>query len=85
MDEVNLSGGIRNYQTRLKTKSGEFREIFLTLSLLRDEQGQIVGTVGVSKDIGRENAVRRELERLSDTIVRPSISLATRTKTRSSL
>ena len=34
MDEVNLSGGIRNYQTRLKTKSGEFREIFLTLSLL---------------------------------------------------
>jgi len=66
MDEVNLSGGIRNYQTRLKTKSGEFREIFLTLSLLRDEQGQIVGTVGVSKDIGRESAVRRELERLND-------------------
>ena len=66
MDEVNLSGGIRNYQTRLKTKSGEFREIFLTLSLLRDEQGQIVGTVGVSKDIGRESAVQRELERLND-------------------
>ena len=65
MDEVNLSGGIRNYQTRLKTKSGEFREIFLTLSSLKDEQGKIVGTVGVSKDIGRENAVRRELERLN--------------------
>ncbi len=66
MEEVNSSGGIRNYQTRLKTKSGEFREIFLTLSLLRDEQGQIVGTVGVSKDIGRESAVQRELERLND-------------------
>jgi PAS domain S-box-containing protein len=66
MDEVNLSGGIRNYQTRLQTKSGEFREIFLTLSLLRDEQGRIVGTVGVSKDIGRESAVRRELERLNN-------------------
>ena len=65
MEEVNLLGGIRNYQTRLKAKSGEFREIFLTLSLLRDEQGQIVGTVGVSKDIGRESAVRRELERLN--------------------
>ena len=66
MEEVNLLGGIRNYQTRLKAKSGEFREIFLTLSLLRDEQGQIVGTVGVSKEIGRESAVRRELERLND-------------------
>ncbi len=65
MDEVNLSGGIRNYQTRLKTKSGEFRDIFLTLSLLKHEQGQILGTVGVSKDIGRESAVRLELERLN--------------------
>jgi PAS domain S-box-containing protein len=65
MEEVNLSGGIRNYQTSLKTKSGEYREISLTLSLLKDEQGQILGTVGVSKDIGRENAVKRELEQLN--------------------
>jgi PAS domain S-box-containing protein len=65
MEEVNLSGGIRNYQTRLRTKTGEFREIFLTLSLLRDEQGKILGTVGVSKDIGRESAFQRELEQLN--------------------
>lgn len=65
MEEVVASGGIRNYQTRLKTKSGEFREISLTLSLLKDEEGRILGTVGVSKDIGAENATRRELERLN--------------------
>ncbi len=65
MEEVNSSGGILNYQTRLKTKSGEFREIFLTLSLLRDEQGNILGTVGVSKEISQESAVRRELEQLN--------------------
>jgi PAS domain S-box-containing protein len=65
MQEVISSGGIRNYQTRLKTKSGEFREISLTLSLLKDEEGRILGTVGVSKDIGAENATRRELERLN--------------------
>ncbi len=65
MQEVNLTGGIRNHQTRLKTKSGEFREISLTLSLLKDEQGRILGTVGVSKDIGQENAVKRELELLN--------------------
>jgi PAS domain S-box-containing protein len=65
MEEVVSSGGIRNYQTRLKTKSGEFKEISLTLSLLKDEEGRILGTVGVSKDIGVENAIRRELERLN--------------------
>ncbi|HMK37477.1 MAG TPA: ATP-binding protein [Desulfomonilaceae bacterium] len=65
MEEVVLTGGIRNYQTRLRTKSGEFREISLSLSLLKDEEGRLLGTVGVSKDISVENAIRRELERLN--------------------
>jgi PAS domain S-box-containing protein len=59
------SGGITNYETLLRTKSGEVMEISLTLSLLRDEQGRAVGTVGVSKDIGKEKAIMRELERLN--------------------
>jgi PAS domain S-box-containing protein len=65
MEDVILSGGIRNYQTKLKTRTGETKEISLTLSLLKDEEGRILGTVGVSKDIGAENAIRRELERLN--------------------
>ncbi len=65
MEEVFISGGIRNYQTQLKTKSGGMVEISLSLSLLKDEEGHILGTVGVSKDIGKESAIRRELERLN--------------------
>lgn len=65
MEDVFLSGGIRNYQTVLLTKSGEHKEISLTLSLLKDEDSRVIGTVGVSKDIGHENAMRRELERLN--------------------
>lgn len=65
LEEITVSGGIRNYETRLKTKSGEIREISLTLSLLRDEEDRILGTVGVSKDIGRELAIKRELEQLN--------------------
>jgi two-component system, OmpR family, sensor histidine kinase VicK len=65
LDEVIESGGLRNYQTRLRTKSGEIKEISLTLSLLKDEEGKILGTVGVSKDIAKELAVNRELERLN--------------------
>jgi PAS domain S-box-containing protein len=57
--------GVRNYETRLKTKTGELREISLTLSLLKDEEGRTLGTVGISKDITKENTIRRELERLN--------------------
>ncbi len=62
---VKDSGGITNYETLLKTKSGDMMEISLTLSILRDEQGKPLGTVGVSKDIGKEKAIMRELERLN--------------------
>jgi PAS domain S-box-containing protein len=65
LEEITVSRGIQNYQTKLKTKSGDIKEISLTLSLLKDEEGNILGTVGVSKDIGKENAIRRELERLN--------------------
>ena len=59
LDEVTASGGVRNYETRLKTKTGEIIEISLTLSLLKDRQGSVLGTVGISKDIGREKAIMR--------------------------
>lgn len=65
MEEVVVTGGIRNFPTRLKTKSGREVEISLSLSLLKDEEGRILGTVGVSKDIGKETAILRELERLN--------------------
>jgi len=65
LDEVTASGGVRNYETRLKTKTGEIIEISLTLSLLKDRQGKVLGTVGISKDIHREKAIRRELEQVN--------------------
>ncbi len=65
LKQVMAKGGVRNYETRLKTKSGEPREISLTLSLLKNAEGEILGTVGVSKDISREKKITRELERLN--------------------
>jgi PAS domain S-box-containing protein len=65
MEKVHALGGVRNHQTRLKKKSGELIEISLTLSKLVDGEGRVLGTVGVSKDISREQAVKRELERLN--------------------
>jgi PAS domain S-box-containing protein len=65
LDQVMAQGAVRNYDTRLRSKSGEAREISLTLSLLKDEEGRTLGTVGVSKDITEEKAIIRELERLN--------------------
>ncbi len=65
MEQVWASGSISNYETRLKTKSGELLEISLTLSKLVDGEGTVLGTVGVSKDVSREQAIRRELETLN--------------------
>ena len=65
LEEVKNSGGIKNYKTKLRRKDRDFVEISLTLSLLKDNEGRVLGTVGISKDVTRENAIRRELERLN--------------------
>ncbi len=64
MDEVNATGSVSNFETQLRTKSGDILEISLTLSQLKDPKGRVLGTVGVSKDIGREKAIMRELSQL---------------------
>ncbi len=65
MEVVQSQGSISNYETRLRTKSGGFVEISLTLSKLMDSEGRVLGTVGVSKDISKEMTTRRELETMN--------------------
>ncbi len=61
--EALLSGAtIRNKRTKLRSRSGELRDISLSLSLLRDENGTPIATVGVSKDITNELRLERELQ-----------------------
>jgi two-component system, OmpR family, sensor histidine kinase VicK len=63
--QMTLNEGVTNYETRLRTKSGELLDITLTLSVLRDAEGNVLGTVGVSKDHSLEAAMIRELENLN--------------------
>ncbi|MFC1834171.1 nitrogen regulation protein NR(II) [Thermodesulfobacteriota bacterium] len=65
LEDVTSKGGIRNYETRLKTKCGVPIDISLTLSLLKDNEGRILGTVGLSKDITDEKAIVTQLELLN--------------------
>ncbi len=56
-------GAVFNYETKLKRKDGGTVDISLTISQLRDRDGRIIGTVGVSKDITQEKRLRDELAR----------------------
>lgn len=52
---------VRNYEARFLTKSGDVRNVFLTLSRLRDRKGNPIGTFGISKDITEEKRLIRQL------------------------
>ncbi len=54
---------VTNWQTRFKTKNGEIRHILLTLSRLKDRKGNLIGTLGISKDITTERNLQQKLIR----------------------
>jgi len=54
-------GNIKNYETTLLAKDGQVRNVLLTLSHLRDPEGNTMGTIGISKDITEEKRLLKEL------------------------
>jgi PAS domain S-box-containing protein len=52
---------VRNYETRFLANDGQVRNVLLTLSLLRDQQGTVIGTFGIGKDITQEKELQRKL------------------------
>lgn len=56
---------VTNNETQLVRKDGKIIDISLSLSLLRDERGVVIGTVGISKDITELKKVQRQLKEYS--------------------
>ncbi|MFH1416861.1 MAG: ATP-binding protein [Planctomycetota bacterium] len=52
---------VRNFETAFLTKEGRIRDVLLTLSYLRDRNGNAIGTLGISKDITQRKKLQREL------------------------
>jgi PAS domain S-box-containing protein len=50
-----------NYEAHFRTKSGDVRDVILTLSRLRDPNGRPIGTFGISKDITEEKRLLEQL------------------------
>jgi len=56
---------VTNYETELLRKDGEVIDISLSLSELRDENGEVIGTVGISKDITEWKKAQLQLKEYS--------------------
>ncbi len=58
-----LSGRtIRNHRSKIYSKGGELIDISLSISAMRDSDGKVIGTVGISKDITKEVELEQEIQ-----------------------
>jgi PAS domain S-box-containing protein len=60
---LNVEEPVTNWETKFRTKDGQIRNVFMTLSRLRDRKGNLTGTYGISKDITNEKILLRKLFR----------------------
>lgn len=58
---LDYTDSVSNYETHFLTKGGEVRDVLLTLSRLRNPAGEIIGTIGISKDITEEKRLQSQL------------------------
>src|SRR3972149_11189002 len=56
---------VNNYETQLLRKDGKIIDISLSLSILKDEKGKVIGTVGISKDITNLKLAQQQLKEYS--------------------
>ena len=61
IEQLQQTDNVKNYEIRFLGKDGEVRNVLLTLSWLRDGQGKIIGTFGISKNMTEEKRLQREL------------------------
>jgi PAS domain S-box-containing protein len=62
IEALKAGRAVKNKKTRIIAKDGRVVEVLLSLSLLRDEEDNPIGTVGVSKDITELNELQRALK-----------------------
>ncbi|MBZ0158187.1 MAG: response regulator [Alphaproteobacteria bacterium] len=55
-------GYVAGYETQLKAKDGRPIDVSLTLTILKDSDGRMLGTVGISKDITEKKKLERAIE-----------------------
>jgi len=61
INKLQYRDNVVNFETQFVTKTGDIRDVLLTLSRLRNPAGAIIGTIGISKDITEEKRLQHKL------------------------
>ncbi len=62
IEMLEKQGYVSNYETKFVTKDAGILEVSLTLSYIKNDEGKILGTVGISKDITEKKRLERAVE-----------------------
>ena len=71
LDQALQGAETENFEFPLITKAGAHIEVLLNATTRRDEQGNIIGVVGIGQDITARLAQEREYSKLIDTANAP--------------
>ncbi len=69
-EKVVVGGAVSNYDTRLMKKDGKIVDVNLTLSQLKDRAGDIIGLVGIGRDITEKKSREKEQKKYADRLLR---------------
>ncbi len=61
LNMVKKYGVARNQEVCLQSKDGKYHFVILTLSQLKNDEGEVLGTVGISKDISEQKMLHHKL------------------------
>jgi len=64
MKALSEKGELRDYELKLMAKGGELIDINVSGSLLIDEKGEVIGTLGIFRDITEKNELILQLQRV---------------------
>jgi PAS domain S-box-containing protein len=62
MRELTTKGELRSHEMRFINKSGVLVDVSLSASLLRDEKGKVIGTLGIHRDITGTKKLQAQLQ-----------------------